>query len=125
MAKRKKTLGTTKSQLSKLKIKTHKRKYLPRVKANTGNKIFSSLVKDAISQISGIARQSIGPSSDSGMADFGNLENNSTNKSLVNNLLKGLVTPGSTTQSAPLFRQSRSQIAAAALKAMSLGRKNL
>jgi len=127
MATRKKKLGVSKGELDKFIIKDA-RKYLPRVKASTSesSKIFSSLVKTAISQIASLSRQSAGQSGDSGTADFGNLSNNSVNSSLFNNLLKGLTTPGSSTnQSAPLFRQSRSQIAADALKSISLGKKNL
>jgi len=103
---KKKTLGVAKSVLNKFRIREHGPKYLPRTLPSADAKIFSQLVKSALS---GIAHASA--------------ENS---QAITNSVADVSLAPSApTSPSTPLFRQSQSQIAAAALKAISVGRKNI
>jgi hypothetical protein len=108
MTKKKKTLAVSKSILNKFKIREHGPKYLPRTEPSTDAKIFSQLVKSALS---GIVRAST--------VNSQNVTDSAADVSLARS------TTAPTSSTAPLFRQSQSQIAAAALKAISVGRKNI
>jgi hypothetical protein len=104
----KKTLGVAKSELDKFKIKTRGPKYLPRTKLSTEDQIFSSLVKNAFSQVKGSIAGSI-----SGILTDG----------LDKSASSSLQSPA--TPARPLFSLSRSQAAAQALKTLQSGNKNL
>jgi len=113
MTKKKKTLGVSKSVLNKFKIRQHGPKYLPRTITSADEKIFSSLVKSAISNIT---KSALGTSPNIAADD-------PTQDALPASLARSSAT--TSTASNTLFRQSQSQIAAAALKALSAGRKNV